>query len=513
MASRKRDARPDSIRAAPARRRTLPSGRLLGGLLLGGLVLGAAAAWAAIEFVGVSPRLLASYIERRASGHNALIEGTAQRVARWLLWIDRGPLAPRPVFPSWAPPAAVTAPSTAPSTTPTSAADSTRDAAARRDILVTDAAQLRLELAQAQPGDVLTLVPGTYRFDGRSLQAVRAGQPQAPITVRAPHAGAVLLEFNLLEGFLVGAPHWIFENLTIVGVCASDDDCEHAFHVVGNAREVVIRNNEIREFNAHIKVNGADGRFPDGGLVAGNRLYNTRPRRTDNPVTLFDLVAASDWRVEDNLIADFVKDGGDYTSYGAFAKGGGAGNRFLRNVVLCEHRLRGVPGRRIGLSFGGGGTGAAACRDRRCVVEHARGLMRDNLIASCADDGIYVNRSAQSELRHNTLIDTAGINLRFAETSAELVGNLVDGPIRVHAGALARTSDNRSTWLPASYLRLGAVRAHFVDALDLDLRWRGQVPRRTQAEAQPDLCGAPRPAAPAYGAFEDLGRCRAGAAR
>jgi parallel beta-helix repeat protein len=375
------------------------------------------------------------------------------------------------------------------------------------EILVADAAQLRTALERAQPGEVLSLAAGTYRFSGPSLTVNRPGRVDAPITVRATQPGSVTLEFDMLEGFHVSAPHWVFENLTIVGVCPDDSNCEHAFHVVGAARHVVIRNNAIREFNAHLKVNGQGGQFPDHGRVTGNRLVNTRARRTDNPVTPFDLVAASDWLVEGNLIADFVKDGGDSTSYGAFAKGGGSGNRFVRNVVLCEHRLRGVGGRRVGLSFGGGGSGAAACRDRRCVVEHERGLMRDNLIASCSDDGIYINRSAQSALRHNTLIDTAGINVRFDESSAEVEGNLVDGPIRAHAGALLRATDNRSTWLVASYLGLGGVRSLFADALALDLRWRTEPPRRDAGDALPDLCGTLRAGAAAYGAFEDLQAC------
>lgn len=476
-----------AIRPRPTARRRLLSA--VAGLLVL-LLLGAVAAVVAVEQIGASPRLLAPYIERRSSGHNPLIEGAGQRVAAALLWIDRGRLEPRRDYPAWSLPPTAAAPMPA-----------------GRELTITEAGPLQDALDRAQPGDVITLAPGRYRFGGRSLAVRRPGRADAPITVRAPQPGSVLLEFDLLEGFLVSAPHWVFENLTIVGVCRADDDCEHAFHVVGAAQHVQIRHNEIRDFNAHLKVNGADGAFPDHGRLIGNRLINTRPRRTGNPVTPFDLVAASDWRVEANLIADFVKDGGDFTSYGAFAKGGGAGNQFVRNVVLCEHRLRGVGGRRVGLSFGGGGTGATVCRDRRCVVEHERGLMRDNLIASCSDDGIYINRSAQSEIVHNTLVDTAGIDIRFAESTARVEGNLVDGPIRVRDGAILRDSDNRDTPLLASYLGLSGARGQFADALALDLRWRGEVPRRPHAEPRPDLCSAPRPAAPAYGAFENLNRC------
>jgi nitrous oxidase accessory protein NosD len=468
----------------------------MAGVLLVALAAGLATGVVALQAIGVAPRLLAPYIERRSSGHNAVIEGTGRRVAQLLMWIDRGHVAPRLTLPDWAQP-----------TTPAPNAVDTPSS----DVTITRADQFGAALERAQPGDVIGFAPGIYRFSGRSLAARRAGRADAPITVRAVEPGTVVLEFDLLEGFLVDAPHWVFEHLRIVGVCRNDDDCEHAFHVVGGGHHTVIRHNEIREFNAHLKINGHGGRFPDHGQVIGNRLVNSHARRTDSPVTLIDLVAASDWHIEGNLIADFVKDGGDFTSYGAFAKGGGSNNRFVRNIVLCEHRLRGAPGRRVGLSFGGGGTGATVCRDRRCIVEHERGLMRDNLIASCSDEGIYINRGAQTEIIQNTLVDTAGVSVRFAESTAQLTGNLIDGPLRERDGAALRATDNRSTWLVASYLRLSDVRAGFADALALDLRWNGQPPRRRTAsgspDERPDLCGARRPANPAYGAFEDLARC------
>lgn len=462
-------------------------------LALGGLAAGFIAA---VNAIGVAPRLLGPYLERRASGHNALIERTGVSLNRLLTWLDRGEVQPRLTFPPWAvPPAAV--------------AQAAGAAAAVRAVLVADVAQLRAAIADARPGDVITLAPGTYLAEGRSIDIARAGTAEAPITVRAPQPDSVTLHFAMLEGFHVRAPHWVFENLTIIGVCRDHGDCEHAFHVTGAARNVVIRGNDLRDFNAHIKINGAGGAFPDDGRIEGNRFTNSAPRATDAPVTPIDLVAASGWTIEGNFIADFVKDGGDFTSYGAFAKGGGGGNRFVRNIVLCEHRLRGAKGRRVGLSFGGGGSDARGCRDRRCVVEHDDGLMRDNLIASCSDDGIYVNRSARTQLLHNTLLDTAGINVRFAESAARIDGNLLDAAVRVQAGASASGGDNLVAWLPALYLGYAGARRHFADAADLDLRWRAEPPRTDAVEQarSPDLCGRPRGAAPAYGAFEDFADC------
>jgi nitrous oxidase accessory protein NosD len=359
----------------------------------------------------------------------------------------------------------------------------------------------------------LTFAPGVYRFSGRGITVHRAGRAGAPITLRAETPGTVTLEFELLEGIHVSAPHWVFENLTIVGVCRDHGACEHAFHVVGGATHVVIRNNDLRDFNAHVKINGSGGRFPDDGRIEGNRITNAAPRATDAPVTPIDIVAASGWRIEGNLIADFVKAGGDRTSYGGFAKGGGGGNVFARNVVLCEHRLRGADGgkgRRVGLSFGGGGSDLRACRDGRCAVEHERGVMRENLIASCSDEGIYINRAAQTQLVHNTVLDTAGISVRFGESAVQLAGNLSDAPIRVRDGATTVGENNLTSSLPAMYSGLSRVRAMFANADELDLRWANAAPlNEHEPGAGVDLCGEPRPAAAAYGAFEDIGRCAA----
>ena len=76
----------------------------------------------------------------------------------------------------------------------------------------------------------------------------------------------------MLEGILVNAPWWRFENLVIEGVGGNDNYCEHAFHVVGAATHFVARNNTIINFNAHFKINGENGHFPDGGLIESNTV-------------------------------------------------------------------------------------------------------------------------------------------------------------------------------------------------------------------------------------------------
>jgi hypothetical protein len=465
---------------------------LAGGALL--LLCAAAAVLAALDAAGIVPRALGPYLERRSLGHNRWIEGGGRWLGQWLVAQDRG-------APDWQPVALPRMPA------PPARADANGAGAM---LVAATSDELLAAVARAEPGDTITLLPGTYHFSYH-IKANRPGRPGRPITVRAIAPGSVRIDMTAGEGFKVSAPYWRFENLTVRGVCQFDSDCEHAFHVVGGAHHFVALNNTILDFNAHFKINGENREYPDNGLIDGNTLSNSHPRHTANPVTPIDLVTASGWLVRRNLISDFIKGEGDRVSYGGFFKGAGTNNVFEQNTVLCEHRLQGHPGQRIGLSLGGGGTDKDLCRDRRCVTEQDQGVIRANLIAACSDAGIYLNSAAGSTVAHNTVVDTGGIEVRFAETSAAVEGNLVDGPIRSRDGGLVRENDNRSTPPAYAYLGYHPVRALFRAPGEFDFAWKDgadEAPRRAAASAAaPDLCATPRPAGAAYGAFEDFSAC------
>ncbi len=439
---------------------------------------------------GITPRALAPYIAKRTSGHNEAIMAAGRWSVATLSWLDRGSAGQRAVGFS----AIGAGPAVA------------SEGGQRRIVATSD--EVRQALAAAVPGDVITLLPGRYRFSRQPLYVSRPGTEQANIVLRAEQAGSVEIEMELAEGFIVKAPFWRFENLTIRGVCARHPQCDHAFHVTGAAQHFAALNNTIVDFNAHFKINGDNSGFPDHGRIVGNTLRNDSVRATANPVTPIDLVAASGWTIRANQISDFIKGEGDRISYGAYVKGGGSGNVFEQNVVLCEARLQGAPGQRVGLSLGGGATGKQYCRDKKCITEQDGGIIRDNLVASCSEDGIYLNNAAASKVVHNTLLDTGGVQVRFAGSSADIEGNLVDGDIRGRDGALVRAHDNLSTPIALLYTGSHAQRGLFADANAFDLRWRGEPPRRKDAAAlTPDLCGARRPANPVYGAFEDVAPC------
>ncbi len=312
---------------------------------------------------------------------------------------------------------------------------------------VSNSGELLAALKQAKPGDIISLLPGRYYLKGRSIPIQRPGSKQHPIYVRSSRLGESILELNTLEGFHVTAPFWVFENLEIHGKCARDTQCEHAFHVTGKGQSFTLRNSRIHDFNAAIKVNGITtkntGQYPDMGLLEYNLFSNNHSRATGSPVTLLNINSVNDWVVRGNFIADFSKNGSDHVSYGAFMKGGGRNGIFEQNLVMCEYRLAPDRGIRIGLSFGGGGTGAQYCRNSDCSVEHRNGIMRNNIILNCSRDvGIYLNKGANSQIYNNLLHNTLGIDIRFETSSATIVNNIISGRVRARDGGTARQDNN-----------------------------------------------------------------------
>jgi hypothetical protein len=478
--------------------------RILFWFLAGGLGLGfvTAAVCAAplIDLVGASPAQIADHVMALPVGRTGaaaivpdLIAGTFRRVGL-AHWLQTANALNRPAdmpLPLW--------------TGASEAHDGTAPDGRARP--VTTIETLRQAIDAAEPGDVILLRPGVYPVRGNYIRFLRPGTAAAPITVRAEQLGSVTLESELGEALKVQAPHWRFENLVLRGVCGDDSECDNGFHIVGAAEDTILRNLRVEDFNAQIKINGEDGRYPDRGRIEHTTLIDRHARRTGSPVTPIDLVGANDWLIQDNLIVDFVKLGGDTVSYGAFAKGDARGTVFTRNVVLCEWRLRGGLGETIGLSFGGGGTGWQTRRDLgQSGYEHADGVMSDNLIAFCSDDGVYLNRAANSVLRHNTLIGTSGIDVRYPETTASIKANLVDGPVRARDDGLFWGGGNETGSLAGMFLGRNPVREFFIDPATLDLRWRRRPPM-VKPEGGVDLCGvAWKEPAPA-GAFQDFSAC------
>jgi parallel beta-helix repeat protein len=380
-------------------------------------------------------------------------------------------------------------------------------------VSVKNATELGAAIAAAKPGDVIVLAAGTYKSTGFSCTA--NATPANPIVVKSATPLAAKIEFDALEGFKVSGSSWHFEGLDVKGVCADDNNCEHAFHVTGGATGFVLRGNRLADFNAHLKVNagkdsGGTWLMPHDGLLENNEVFDSRPRMTGNPVTPFNIDTGDRWIVRGNYIHDFEKGGGDNVSYGSFMKSGGKNGTYEKNLVVCSTGP--TTGTRIGLSFGGGGTAPQYCfpafdASVPCSVEHEGGTMRNNIIANCTDVGIYLNRSKNTQILHNTLVATSGIDFRFATTSGVAHGNVMAGKIRMRDSGTFMGSDNLTEVADADFLAL------YMDPHKGDLRLKGPITaikaKATMQTVTDDYCNRPRGSAPDdWGALESsLGDC------
>ena len=316
----------------------------LGGLAL---VLAAALVMAAYLLRGErwssmferTPMELVRYTERRLDGHPTLqrVFGSALEAVRRNL--EREPPANLPNLGKGQRPhtLAVIGYDGAGRPKAVSGAPSTSNGA-NATTLIARVDELIAAMAAAMPGQVLELAPGTYNLQ-KPLTTGHAGASSQPIVLRAAKPGSVEIVVTALTGMVVNQPYWVFENLNWRGACLQHDECEHAYHVVGPARSTVIVNNRISDFNAHIKINGEGGAWPDNGLLQFTTLTNSAPRRTALPVSLVDLVGASGAiaNAEHNEGADidelkvaviFVDEGTSMKRFTARAKG--RGNRILK---------------------------------------------------------------------------------------------------------------------------------------------------------------------------------------
>jgi hypothetical protein len=474
-------------------------------LALIGVALAAIAGWLAYRAIDRSPGDLLRYTERRLMGHPKLEFVALPAIHRLRAVIER-PIAADFTLPmlgkgiqmqSLPPQQYDAAGRPVPSSLSNSQSPAETSTFSVSLVRVASGDELQRAIIEAVPGTTIEILPGVYpRL--RDFKTQRSGTSTSPIRVMARKPGTAKLEFEGGEGFRVAHSYWQFENLDMRGTCKEHAWCEHAFHIYDAARGVVVRNNRISDFNAQIKVNGVDGRWPDYGLVQYNTMVNSEPRRTGLPTTPFDLVGAHGWVVADNVVANFVKLEGNQVSYGLFMKGGSREGRIERNLLVCSLRDISSPGVRIGISMGGGTTDKGYCRDKQCPTEHSGGVVANNIIAHCNDAGIDVNRSNQILVSHNVLINTAGISLRDPISSADLLANLLEGGVHVRDGALMNGRDNT----------IGALRGLFEAPDHLDLRWQS-TPATVSIEPKvsDDFCQRKRGATTLSGAFDNSQPC------
>ncbi|WP_448547394.1 hypothetical protein [Thalassotalea fusca] len=313
-------------------------------------------------------------------------------------------------------------------------------------IYVESSEELLTAISDARAGEDIIIMPGEYRIKRGRIHLDADGEEYRPIRLRAQQFGSVKVLLDSFEGFLIKGNHWHLENLQVIGSCNNHRMCEHAVHIAG-ASGVEIRNNLLSNFNSIIKANGvgdsANRRYPDNAIIENNTLTNDSARKTISAVTHIDVVAGNNWQIRKNILLNNSKQGSDYTSYAAFIKGDAKSGVFEQNIVDCENSLPNDGSTRIGLSFGGGGTGENYCRDGLCEQEHSDGTMRNNLILNCSQDvGIYINKGFNTLIHNNTVLNSLGIDIRFTQSSARVLNNHIEGSVRSRDGARVEEDNN-----------------------------------------------------------------------
>lgn len=344
------------------------------------------------------------------------------------------------------------------------------DTAVAANIEVSSSKELVSAIGAAQPGDTLTLAPGRYVTTKFRIRA--GGTKDRPITLRAETLGTVRIESEDAVAFDVNAAYWHFENLDVVGQCnfKNHSNCEHAFHIFGDADGIEIRSSRLVDFNAAIKANGrpsgADRHFPDDVVIRDSFIYNTSARNTRNPVTAIDVVGGRRWHIIDNFMADYGRVDG-IASYHGFLKGHSTDGLIARNLAVCNWRHEGQG--RVGLSLGGGGVSDASaevCEDKLCKVEHSGGQIIGNIVARCSSEpGLYLNAAENTRVSGNLLFHTTGIQLHTQYASAEIAGNILNGGVRGREGS-QHTAKNNEIYGTLYGAFLPAVSAYVVRRLE-----------------------------------------------
>jgi hypothetical protein len=386
---------------------------------------------------------------------------------------------------------------------------------------VSTKAQILAAISAAAPGDVITIAPGTYAFS-QLISVKKDGLKNKRIFFRAAKRGTVTINLTHIENFKIDGKFWIFENIKFFGACQSASGCEHAFHIVGDADDLIFRNNEVVNFASHVKLNGTvvgagpAKSFPDRIWFINNFWHNTKYVPNNAPHNILNLDGGKDHVVRGNIFADFAASPSLPKSASAiYPKASTTKMLIEMNLIVCEKaRTAGETTRGIQLGDGAPATicdGDANGDGKGDCVENGQNqqaIVRNNIVIGCnnggSSAGIMVNSDRESKLQHNTVYGTGQRNAVFYEGHANFdtffrFNILEDGFNTSYAKRTVNASNN----LEPNNATMKTI-FKTPDAGDFSIVNGSAVQNKdtTSADALYDFCGYPRGAKADRGAIE-----------
>ena len=381
--------------------------------------------------------------------------------------------------------------------------------------------EIRDAIANASPGDVITVCPGTFEFN-ELIRVQNDGQGSMRIFLRADTLGSVTFKLSHIENFKISAKYWVFENIVFQGDCSSGSGCEHAFHIVGDADDVVFRSNEVLNFSSHVKLNGEvvgtgpAREFPDRALFINNFWHNTEYIQNDAPHNILNLDGGKDHVVRGNLFADYNTPASLPKSASAiYPKASALGMLIEQNLVVCEKlRTEGETAR--GIQLGDGAPASICDGDENqdgsgdCVEngQSQEAIVRNNIIMNCNNggsaSGIFVGSDRESKILHNTAFNadprTSAFYVGHEDHDTHWRFNILEGGFNTNYAVRPLVESDNITPSPSEFASYFGAPSNG----DLSLK-QGEafLQQSTESADVPyDFCGYPRGETADLGAIE-----------
>ena len=147
---------------------------------------------------------------------------------------------------------------------------------AMRRVPVDSLADLKKALANARPGDAITLMPGHYRLSER-LQLKAEGTPDSPLLLRGESIADTVLELEDGGSLAVNGKYWNLSDLIVRGQCPRGP-CPFLVDIGNHADRFTARNlfvSGLRTLLNVAKMPGASGASASG-LIDGVTLVDAR---------------------------------------------------------------------------------------------------------------------------------------------------------------------------------------------------------------------------------------------